>query len=164
MDKKVLAGIGIIAVGGIAVFMMSGSDDDASMLGASGGGAAPETKKESQGSQAPVYNITFPNPNFPSIPNPWDDYYQYQDTGTKKSAPTFGNLGGGRSVSPVFGPFGDPLGIPPASVPPVRVMDPPPGAYETDSGGYGWGVDPGSSKKQSNSGNVGDPLGILGGS
>lgn len=61
MDKKVLAGIGIIAVGGIAVIMMSRSSAGPSMPGAGGGGAPPpETKKEGYG--APVYNITFGSP------------------------------------------------------------------------------------------------------
>lgn len=73
MDKKALAGIGIIAVGGIAVFMMSRSDSGPMPGAGSGGGGAPppETKKESQGSQgyeAPVFNINFPEPNFPSVP------------------------------------------------------------------------------------------------
>ena len=83
MDKKVLAGIGIIAVGGIAVIMMSRSSADPSMPGAGAGGGGvppPETKKESD-PQIPVFNITFPEPNFPSIPNPMDYYNQYSTNG-----------------------------------------------------------------------------------
>jgi hypothetical protein len=41
MDKKAIAGIGIIAVGGIAVFMLSRSGDGGSMPGGGGGGAPP---------------------------------------------------------------------------------------------------------------------------
>jgi len=79
MDKKALAGIGIIAVGGIAVLMMSRSSAGPSLGGSGGGGAPPPvTKKESldTGTEtvteiitetpisepAPIYNIIFESP------------------------------------------------------------------------------------------------------
>lgn len=87
MDKKVLAGVGILAVGGIAFFMMSRSSAGPSMPGAGGGGGAPPPEAKKEGYEAPVFNINFPEPNFPSVPDPMNMYNQFlANTETKKSS------------------------------------------------------------------------------
>lgn len=92
MDKKVLVGVGVLAVGGIAVLMISNSGSGPSMPGAGGGGggAPPETKKDDAilGYEAPIFNINFPEPNFPGIPNIADMFGGSSTPSTKKSYDT----------------------------------------------------------------------------
>jgi len=66
VDKKAII-VGGAIIGGLALIMLSGSTP--AQVGAGG------TKKEEDTTQpgepgAPIYNITFPDPGFPSIPQP----------------------------------------------------------------------------------------------
>lgn len=96
MDLKKIAILGALGIGG--VFLASrflGSGDNSAGAGA-GGGAPPGAQAPLMaGTGEPVFNISFPEPNFPSIPQIDYNYFIDQsDTGeTKKSTNTEYNYG-----------------------------------------------------------------------
>ena len=69
MDLKKIAIIGVLGIGGVFLASKFLGSGDNSAGGGAGGGAPPGAQAPIMaGTGEPVFNISFPEPNFPSMP------------------------------------------------------------------------------------------------